>query len=171
MLDLLQYEHFRQELASGPCARFIDDQQLLHWQHYHRLRTKLFREHQERMRPTVAVTMADDTATSAVTAQSADHQKHPSWYRSSHSQSPCYFSIHIIPLSVTMLLLDTGHLIPSHPVIFWYRSSCSQSPCYYSIPVILFAVTLLLLDTGHRILGKPVTSPYRSSSSRSPCYI
>lgn len=35
-LDLLQYEHFRKEVVNGQCARFIDDQQILHWQHYTR---------------------------------------------------------------------------------------------------------------------------------------
>ncbi|KAK7483427.1 hypothetical protein BaRGS_00025367 [Batillaria attramentaria] len=51
MLDLLQYEHFRKELVSSPCAKFIDDQQLLHWQHYHRRRMKLIQEQQEKMQP------------------------------------------------------------------------------------------------------------------------
>ena len=41
MLELLQYEHFRKELVNSQCAKFIDDQQLLHWQHYHRKRAKL----------------------------------------------------------------------------------------------------------------------------------
>ncbi|XP_025091772.1 mediator of RNA polymerase II transcription subunit 31-like isoform X2 [Pomacea canaliculata] len=49
LLDLLQYEHFRKELVSGPCAKFIDDQQLLHWQHYHRRRMQLIQEQQEKM--------------------------------------------------------------------------------------------------------------------------
>ncbi|XP_067650413.1 mediator of RNA polymerase II transcription subunit 31-like [Haliotis asinina] len=40
-LDLLQYEHFRKELVNGQCAKFIDDQQLLHWQHYQRKRMSL----------------------------------------------------------------------------------------------------------------------------------
>ncbi|ESO07080.1 hypothetical protein HELRODRAFT_105060 [Helobdella robusta] len=44
MLDLLQYESFRQELMNTHCARFIEDQQLLHWQHYLRTRTKLVQE-------------------------------------------------------------------------------------------------------------------------------
>lgn len=42
-LDLLQHEHFRRELTSTQCAKFIDDQILLHWHHYARKRTKLFR--------------------------------------------------------------------------------------------------------------------------------
>lgn len=40
-LDLLQYEHFRREISSTQCAKFIEDQQLLHWQHYIRKRTRL----------------------------------------------------------------------------------------------------------------------------------
>ncbi|XP_076453315.1 mediator of RNA polymerase II transcription subunit 31-like [Babylonia areolata] len=51
MLDLLQYEHFRKELVSAPCAKFIDDQQLLHWQHYHRRRIKLIQEQTDKMQP------------------------------------------------------------------------------------------------------------------------
>ena len=34
MLELLQYEHFRKELVNAQCAKFIDEQQILHWQHY-----------------------------------------------------------------------------------------------------------------------------------------
>lgn len=40
-LDLLQYQEFRKELANAKCAKFIEDQQLLHWQHYIRKRSKL----------------------------------------------------------------------------------------------------------------------------------
>ncbi|XP_074643078.1 mediator of RNA polymerase II transcription subunit 31-A-like [Tubulanus polymorphus] len=40
-LELLQYEHFRKEIVNAQCAKFIDDQILLHWQHYQRKRTKL----------------------------------------------------------------------------------------------------------------------------------
>ena len=40
-LELLQYEHFRKELVNAQCAKFIDDQQLLQWQHYHRKRMRL----------------------------------------------------------------------------------------------------------------------------------
>lgn len=39
-LELLQYEHFRREITSSQCAKFIDDQQILHWQHYTRKRTR-----------------------------------------------------------------------------------------------------------------------------------
>lgn len=41
-LDLLQHEHFRNELSSQQCSKFIDDQILFHWQHYAYKRTKLF---------------------------------------------------------------------------------------------------------------------------------
>ncbi|KAK7869710.1 hypothetical protein R5R35_011779 [Gryllus longicercus] len=40
-LDLLQYEHFRREVVSAQCTKFIDDQQILLWQHYTRRRTRL----------------------------------------------------------------------------------------------------------------------------------
>ncbi|BET00054.1 Mediator of RNA polymerase II transcription subunit [Nesidiocoris tenuis] len=43
-LDQLQYEHFRKELATAQCTKFIDDQQVLLWQHYTRRRTKLLTE-------------------------------------------------------------------------------------------------------------------------------
>lgn len=41
-LDLLQAEHFRRELTSTQCSKFIDDQIILHWHHYARKRTRLF---------------------------------------------------------------------------------------------------------------------------------
>uniref|UniRef100_A0A182NMN0 Mediator of RNA polymerase II transcription subunit 31 n=1 Tax=Anopheles dirus TaxID=7168 RepID=A0A182NMN0_9DIPT len=40
-LDLLQYEHFRREIVSAQCCKFIDDQAILLWQHYTRRRTRL----------------------------------------------------------------------------------------------------------------------------------
>ncbi|KAI4590852.1 hypothetical protein MJG53_001901 [Ovis ammon polii x Ovis aries] len=40
-LDLLQYEHFRKELVNAQCAKFIDEQQILHWQHYSRKQMRL----------------------------------------------------------------------------------------------------------------------------------
>lgn len=46
-LELLQYEHFRREITSAQCAKFIDDQQLLHWQHYTRKRTRLLQPQTE----------------------------------------------------------------------------------------------------------------------------
>lgn len=33
-LELLQHEGFRKELVYPTCAKFIDEQQLLHWQYY-----------------------------------------------------------------------------------------------------------------------------------------
>lgn len=50
-LELLQYEHFRREIASAQCAKFIEDQQLLHWQHYTRKRTRLFQQQCENNPP------------------------------------------------------------------------------------------------------------------------
>ena len=41
-LELLQHETFRKEIVSGQCVRFLDDQVILHWQHYTRRRAKLF---------------------------------------------------------------------------------------------------------------------------------
>ncbi|KAK4009076.1 Mediator of RNA polymerase II transcription subunit 31 [Daphnia magna] len=52
-LDLLQYEHFRKEIVNGQCARFIDDQQILHWQHYTRKRVKLLQSQAEKHMMTI----------------------------------------------------------------------------------------------------------------------
>lgn len=41
MLELLQYESFRNELVNTPCAKYIEDQMLLHWQYYTRKRVRL----------------------------------------------------------------------------------------------------------------------------------
>ncbi|XP_014676216.1 PREDICTED: mediator of RNA polymerase II transcription subunit 31-like [Priapulus caudatus] len=46
-LDLLQYESFRKEIANFQCAKFIDDQQLLQWQHYTRKRIRLLNQQAE----------------------------------------------------------------------------------------------------------------------------
>lgn len=40
-LELLQYEHFRRELVNPACAKFIDEQQILHWQYYSRRRMRM----------------------------------------------------------------------------------------------------------------------------------
>ncbi|KAK3749157.1 hypothetical protein RRG08_019939 [Elysia crispata] len=48
MLELLQYEHFRKELVNAQCAKFIDDQQLFNWQHYHRKRNTMLQEQAEK---------------------------------------------------------------------------------------------------------------------------
>ncbi|KAA0200394.1 hypothetical protein HAZT_HAZT004519 [Hyalella azteca] len=40
-LDLLQHESFRKEIVNGQCAKYIDDQMILHWQHYTRKRMKI----------------------------------------------------------------------------------------------------------------------------------
>jgi mediator of RNA polymerase II transcription subunit 31 len=52
-LELLQYEHFRKEIVNGQCARFIDDQQILHWQHYTRKRVRLLQSQAEKHMMTV----------------------------------------------------------------------------------------------------------------------
>ena len=53
-LDLLQYEHFRKEIVNGQCARFIDDQQILHWQHYTRKRVRLLQNQVDKHVPSEA---------------------------------------------------------------------------------------------------------------------
>lgn len=40
-LDMLQYEHFRREMVTSQCVKFIDDQAVLLWQHYTRRRQQL----------------------------------------------------------------------------------------------------------------------------------
>lgn len=54
-LELLQYEHFRREITSSQCAKFIDDQQILHWQHYTRKRTRYLQTQPEAPVPATAV--------------------------------------------------------------------------------------------------------------------
>jgi len=62
LLELLQYEGFRTEIINTPCAKFIEDQLLLHWQHYPRKRLKLLEQH-----------LATDTsASTAVSAAAAN---------------------------------------------------------------------------------------------------
>jgi len=39
-LELLQHESFRKEIVKGECAKFLDDQTILHWQSYTRKRTR-----------------------------------------------------------------------------------------------------------------------------------
>ncbi|EEB20274.1 mediator of RNA polymerase II transcription subunit, putative [Pediculus humanus corporis] len=50
-LDLLQYEHFRREVVNAQCTRFIDDQQILLWQHYTRRRTRLLQQQADQNPP------------------------------------------------------------------------------------------------------------------------
>lgn len=74
-LDLLQHESFRKELVNGQCAKFIDDQAILHWQHYTRKRMKLL-EHslsQQQGNQTPA-----STASGAATSGPASQQQQPS---------------------------------------------------------------------------------------------
>ena len=73
-LELLQYEHFRRELMNQQCAKFIEDQQLLHWQHYQRRRMKLLQEQSEKTASATAV----DTAANAATPTTATIQTQPS---------------------------------------------------------------------------------------------
>lgn len=49
-LDLLQHENFRKEIVNGQCAKFIDDQMILHWQHYTRKRMKILETGKNKMR-------------------------------------------------------------------------------------------------------------------------
>ena len=46
---MLQYPDFQRELGNAQCAKFIDDQQLLQWQHYHRKRLKLINAQAEQI--------------------------------------------------------------------------------------------------------------------------
>jgi len=71
MLDLLQSEHFRKEMMNSQRARFIDDQQLLHWQHYQRKRMRLVNEQAERAASASSVmqSSAAGNATSRVAQQ------------------------------------------------------------------------------------------------------
>ncbi|TNN14110.1 Mediator of RNA polymerase II transcription subunit 31 isoform 2 [Schistosoma japonicum] len=53
LLDLLQHAEFRSALARGQICRMIDDQILLHWQHYMRKRAALIAKHvEETIQPT-----------------------------------------------------------------------------------------------------------------------
>ncbi|XP_075248009.1 mediator of RNA polymerase II transcription subunit 31-like [Convolutriloba macropyga] len=49
LLDLLQHESFRDELINPQCSKYIDDQILLHWQHYTRRRIQLHKSLQEQL--------------------------------------------------------------------------------------------------------------------------
>ena len=57
-LELLQHETFRKEIVSGQCVRFLDDQVILHWQHYTRRRAKLFETAQTNQQGVGAATPA-----------------------------------------------------------------------------------------------------------------
>ncbi|XP_065558607.1 mediator of RNA polymerase II transcription subunit 31-A-like isoform X2 [Artemia franciscana] len=48
LLDLLQHESFRKQIVHAHQAKFIDDQQVLLWQHYTRRRTRLLQAQQEK---------------------------------------------------------------------------------------------------------------------------
>lgn len=57
-LELLQYEHFRREISNAQCAKFIEDQQLLHWQHYTRKRMRLLQQPATEANAAVATAVA-----------------------------------------------------------------------------------------------------------------
>ncbi|KAH8033070.1 hypothetical protein MRX96_016825 [Rhipicephalus microplus] len=69
-LELLQYEHFRREISNAQCAKFIEDQQLLHWQHYTRKRMRLLQQP-----ATEAAAAPTSAAAAAVTAPQAPTPK------------------------------------------------------------------------------------------------
>nr|XP_002130276.1 mediator of RNA polymerase II transcription subunit 31-like [Ciona intestinalis] len=52
MLELLQHQEFRNELVNAPCAKFIEDQMLLHWQFYTRKRIRVQQSMVEQARQT-----------------------------------------------------------------------------------------------------------------------
>ncbi|XP_018011211.2 mediator of RNA polymerase II transcription subunit 31-like [Hyalella azteca] len=54
-LDLLQHESFRKEIVNGQCAKYIDDQMILHWQHYTRKRMKILETGSQNTSGNVAV--------------------------------------------------------------------------------------------------------------------
>ncbi|CAH8633087.1 unnamed protein product [Dicrocoelium dendriticum] len=72
MLDLLQSAEFRSELARGQVCRYLDDQILLHWQHYMRKRAFLLAKHVEDLAgaTSVSASTAGGTEPHAITASS-----------------------------------------------------------------------------------------------------
>merc|ERR1712226_766948 len=48
MLELLQNASFREAISNQQCAKFIEDQILLHWQYYNRKRGKIERSEHEK---------------------------------------------------------------------------------------------------------------------------
>uniref|UniRef100_H2Y9N8 Mediator of RNA polymerase II transcription subunit 31 n=1 Tax=Ciona savignyi TaxID=51511 RepID=H2Y9N8_CIOSA len=61
-LELLQHAEFRNELVNAPCAKFIEDQMLLHWQFYTRKRVRV----QQSMMETARQQNTQDNARSVV---------------------------------------------------------------------------------------------------------
>uniref|UniRef100_A0A3Q2QIG9 Mediator of RNA polymerase II transcription subunit 31 n=1 Tax=Fundulus heteroclitus TaxID=8078 RepID=A0A3Q2QIG9_FUNHE len=47
----INYLKYLKELVNAQCAKFIDEQQLLHWQHYSRKRTRLQQALAEQQQP------------------------------------------------------------------------------------------------------------------------
>ncbi|RZF40591.1 hypothetical protein LSTR_LSTR007474 [Laodelphax striatellus] len=70
-LDLLQYEHFRRELVNAHCSKFIDEQQVLLWQHYTRRRTRLLQNKADALQNHCANNVAGGAATNNVNASSS----------------------------------------------------------------------------------------------------
>lgn len=52
-LELLQHDHFRKEIVNAQCTKFIDEQQLLHWQHYTRKRMRLLQAQPDHSLPNI----------------------------------------------------------------------------------------------------------------------
>jgi mediator of RNA polymerase II transcription subunit 31 len=77
MLDLLQSEHFRKELRNTQCARFIEDQQLLHWQHYQRKRMRLVGEQADRVTAAASVLTSPAGATPSQSTMTTTLQQLP----------------------------------------------------------------------------------------------
>ena len=70
MLELLQYEQFRTELVNTPCAKFIEDQMLLHWRFYTRKRIRMqqqlleaIRQRKEQAQQAVSEAVASNSQT------------------------------------------------------------------------------------------------------------
>ena len=70
MLELLQYEKFRGELVNTPCAKFIEDQMLLHWQYYTRKRIRMQQSLLEAIRQRKEQSEQTTTDTTATNSQS-----------------------------------------------------------------------------------------------------
>ncbi|CAL8082858.1 unnamed protein product [Calicophoron daubneyi] len=66
MLELLQSAEFRSELARGQVCRYVDDQILLHWQHYMRKRASLIAKHVEDLTGTGAAAPAGNDPTNSL---------------------------------------------------------------------------------------------------------
>ena len=68
-LDLLQHENFRKEIVNGQCCKFIDDQMILHWQHYTRKRMRLLETGVSQQAGQTPATQPTTTSTAGVPSQ------------------------------------------------------------------------------------------------------